>query len=163
MSACKSVFLGDLEAHDNTKNQLVSSSLRCESFNQSESCIIIVTWHKLTNLVKWNFCIFSTQLRFFWIDWACYRNHNVISLIQPYGWQISWWFDNVPRLHLIRRLLDEEREQSMVQSQYLSVLNTEMRITEGLIKQIMPKDVALQVRLFFILFYSGNRRNFSPI
>ena len=48
----------------------------------------------------------------------------------------------------------------MVQSQYLSVLNTEMRITEGLIKQIMPKDVALQVRLFFILFYSGKRRNF---
>jgi hypothetical protein len=48
-------------------------------------------------------------------------------------------------LHLIRRLLDEEREQSMVQNLYLSVLNTEMRITEGLIKQIMPKEVAIQV------------------
>ncbi|KAL5267374.1 hypothetical protein ACHWQZ_G004430 [Mnemiopsis leidyi] len=77
LSACKSVYLGDLEAHDTTKNQLVSSSLR---------------------------------------------------------------------LHLIRRLLDEERERSMLQNQYLSVLNTEMRITEGLIKQIMPRDVALQIR-----------------
>ena len=28
LSACKSVYLGDLEAHDTTKNQLVSSSLR---------------------------------------------------------------------------------------------------------------------------------------
>ena len=46
---------------------------------------------------------------------------------------------------MVRRLLDEEREQSIVQNQYLSVLNTEMRITEGLIEQIMPRDVALQV------------------
>ena len=57
------------------------------------------------------------------------------------------------RLHLIRRLLDEERERSMLQNQYLSVLNTEMRITEGLIKQIMPTDVALQVLSSFSLVF----------
>ena len=42
-------------------------------------------------------------------------------------------------------MLDEETMQGDIQAEYLSILSTEMKITECLVRQILPRELAQQV------------------
>eukprot|EP00116_Pleurobrachia_bachei_P008741 sb/3469003/ len=43
-------------------------------------------------------------------------------------------------------MLDEETMQGDIQAEYLSILSTEMKITECLVRQILPRELAQQIR-----------------
>ena len=66
--------------------------------------------------------------------------------LEPHDCTKSQLLATTMRVHVIRRLLDEEVERNVSQNQYSSVLVTEMKITEELINQIIPRDIADQLR-----------------